>query len=86
MLQPLGNRVIVKRKPEITQTAGGIFIPETCTEKPMEGDVMAIGDEVTKVKVKDKVLFAKFAGVEILENDDGYWLVMHENEILGIIK
>lgn len=84
-LQPLGTRVLVKRKPEITKTAGGIFIPDTCTEKPMEGDILGIGDEVKKVKFGDRVLFAKFAGVEVVNNDEGMFLIMDENELLGLI-
>lgn len=83
MLQPLGNRVLIKRKPELTETAGGIIIPDTCTSKPMEGDVVNIGDEVEKVKKGDKVLFAKFAGVEFLSNEDGQFLIMAESELLG---
>ena len=83
MLQPLGARVLIKRKSELTETAGGIIIPETLTEKPMEGIILAIGDEVEKVKKGDKVLFAKFAGVEFLSNEDGQFLIMAESEILG---
>ncbi len=85
MLQPLGARVLIKRKPELTETAGGIIIPETLTEKPMEGIILAIGDEIEKVKKDDKVLFAKFAGVEFLSNEDGQFLIMAESEILGTI-
>jgi len=85
-LMPLGQRVLVKRKPELTQTKGGIFIPDSCTEKPMEGEIVSIGDEVEKVKAGDKVLFAKFAGVEIVSNDDGQFLIMAEQEILGKIE
>lgn len=85
MIKPLGTRVLVRRKPEVTKTAGGLFIPDTCTEKPMEGIIMAIGDEITKVKAKDKVLFQKFAGIEIVSNDDGQFIIMDETEILGIL-
>ena len=85
-LQPLGNRVLIKRKPEMTKTAGGIIIPDTLTEKPMEGKVLGIGDEVKKVKIFDKVLFAKFAGIEVVNNDEGMFLVMAESELLGIIE
>lgn len=81
--KPLGQRVLIKRKPEMTQTEGGIIIPDTLTAKPMEGQVLAIGDEVEKVKKGDKVLFAKFAGVEFLSNEDGQFLIMAESEILG---
>jgi len=91
-LVPLGSRVLIRRKPELTKTAGGIFIPDTATEKPVEGDVIAVGEGrlldngtliAPKVKEGDHVLFAKFAGVEVVSNDDGYYLIMHESEILG---
>jgi len=85
-LQPLGKRVLVKRKPEMTKTPGGIIIPDTYTEKPMEGVVIAIGDEIDKVDVDDRVLFAKFAGVEVINNDDGMYLILDQGSLLGIIK
>ena len=86
IFKPLGRKVLIKRKPEMTQTTGGIFIPDSATEKPMEGTILAIGDEVEKVKKGDKVLFAKFAGVEITENEEGMFLIMDEKQLLGIIE
>lgn len=85
-LQPLGARVLIKRVPELTQTAGGIIIPDTCTEKPMEAIIVSTGDEVEKVKIGDKVLFAKFSGVEVMSNNEGMFLIMDEKQLLGIIK
>jgi chaperonin GroES len=85
-LTPLGKRVLVKRKPEMTKTAGGIIIPDTCTDKPMEGTVISIGDEVSKVKIGYEVLFAKFAGVEVINNKDGMYLLLDETSLLGIIQ
>jgi len=69
----------------MTKTPGGIIIPDTLTEKPMEGMIVAIGDEVDKVKVGYRVLFRKFAGVEIADNEEGMFLVMVQDDILGII-
>jgi chaperonin GroES len=84
-LQPLGDRVLVRRKDEMTETPGGIIIPDSFTEKPMEGEVLAIGEETTKVKVGDNVLFAKFAGVEVMNNRDGMYLLLDQKSILGKI-
>lgn len=84
-LQPLGKKVLIKRKPEMTETEGGIIIPDTLTEKPMVGDVVSIGDEVDKIKLGDKILFGKFAGVEIANDAGGMFLVMDQSSILGII-
>ncbi|ABQ28449.1 co-chaperone GroES [Geotalea uraniireducens] len=93
-LRPMQDRIIVKRVEEETKTAGGIFIPETAKEKPMEGEVVAVGNgkrtEDGKVlpldvKVGDKVLFGKYSGTEIkVEGQD--FLIMREDDILGVIE
>lgn len=91
---PLQDRVLVKRLEEEEKTKGGIIIPDTAKEKPVEGKVIAVGKgrikedgTVTPLEVKagDKVLFSKYAGTEI--NIDGEeHLMMREDDILGIIK
>lgn len=94
IIEPLADRVIIKRDPEVTLTPGGIIIPDTMTDKPMSGTVLSIGPGRTtesgslvpmSVKPDDRVLFAKFAGVEIVEDPMGSILLMHERDILGII-
>ncbi len=93
-LRPMQDRIIVKRVEEETKTAGGIFIPETAKEKPMEGEVVAVGNgkrtEDGKVlpldvKVGDKVLFGKYSGTEIKVDGQDY-LIMREDDILGVIE
>jgi chaperonin GroES len=93
-LRPLQDRIIVKRLEEETMTAGGIFIPETAKEKPMKGEVIAVGNgkktdegKVLPVDVKkgDKVLFGKYAGTEIKIDGEEY-LIMREDDILGIME
>jgi len=91
---PLQDRVLVRRLEEEEKTKGGIIIPDTAKEKPVEGKVIAVGKgrvkedgTVTPLEVKagDKVLFSKYAGTEI--NIDGEeHLMMREDDILGIIK
>ena len=85
---PLHDRVIVKPAPAEEKTAGGIIIPDTAKEKPQRGVVIAAGpgkkDEPMSVKAGDTVLYGKYAGTEILiDNDD--LLIMRESDILAIV-
>ena len=91
--KPLHDRVLVRRVESDQKTAGGIIIPDTAQEKPMEGEVLEIGsgarDEVGKlvpldVKKGDKILFGKWSGTEVKMNGEDY-LIMKESEIMGII-
>lgn len=92
--RPLHDRVVLRRAPQETKTAGGIIIPDTAQEKPMEGEVVAVGsgnrDESGKivpldVKAGDRVLFSKWSGTEIKINGEEL-LVMKESDIVGIIE
>ncbi len=93
-LRPLHDRVIVKRMEEEKTTASGIIIPDSATEKPVEGKVVAAGKgkildngdvRALDVKVGDKVLFGKFAGTEVkVEGED--FLVMREDDITAVIE
>lgn len=92
--RPLGDRVLVRRVEEATKTAGGIIIPDTATEKPQEGEVLAVGNGAIgddnervalDVKVGDKILFGKWGGSEVkIDGED--LLIMKESDILGIIS
>ena len=93
-IRPLNDRVLVLRIEEEQKTSGGIVIPDTAKEKPMEGKVIAVGpgkfDEKGKrirsvVKKGDRVLFGKYAGNEI-KIDGVEHLIMREEDILGIIE
>lgn len=92
--RPLHDRVVVKRVAEEERTAGGIIIPDTAKEKPMQGDVVAVGpgarDESGKVqaldvKVGDRVLFGKWSGTEVKIDGDEL-LIMKESDIMGVIE
>ena len=93
-LRPMQDRIIVKRVEEETVTAGGIYIPETAKEKPMKGEIVAVGNgkktEDGKVipldvKVGDKVLFGKYSGTEVkIEGEE--FLIMREDDILGVME
>ena len=82
--QPLGKRVLVKRVEEATTTASGIIIPDNATEKPSNGEVVAVSKEVKELTVGDKVLFGKFAGNEVSLGADKF-LVLETEDIFGII-
>ena len=92
-VRPLFDRVLVKRNDEPTKSKGGLFLPETAKEKPVEGTVLAIGNgrvaddgKVTAltVKVGDRVIFGKYAGTEIkVDGEDR--LILREDDILGIV-
>ena len=93
-IRPLHDRVIVRRMEEERTTAGGIVIPDTATEKPMQGEIIAVGNgKITDsgdlrpldVKAGDKILFGKYAGTEVkVEGEE--LLVMREEDIMGVVE
>ena len=93
-IRPLHDRVVVRRLEEERTSAGGIVIPDSAAEKPMTGEVLALGNGKVQengdqrpldVKVGDKVLFGKYSGTEVkVEGDDV--LVMREDDIMGVIE
>ena len=92
--RPLGDRVLVRRVEEATKTAGGIIIPDTATEKPQEGEVLAVGNGAIgddnervplDVKAGDKILFGKWGGTEVkIDGED--LLIMKESDVMGVIE
>lgn len=93
-LIPMQDRVIIKPAPPEEVTKGGIIIPDTAKEKPMQGEIVAVGSgKITdegktiplQVKVGDKVLYGKYAGTEVTINGEEY-LIMRESDIFAIIK
>jgi chaperonin GroES len=90
-LRPLQDRVLLRRVEPEAKTAGGIFIPDTVQEKPMEGEVVAVGPGADgklhplDVKPGDRVLFGKWSGTEIkLEGED--LMIMKESDIMGVLE
>ncbi len=93
-IRPLQDRVIVRRIEEEEKTKGGIIIPDTAKEKPMEGKVIAVGKgkvledgkiHPLDVKAGDRVLFGKYSGTEVKINGEEH-LIMREDDILGVIE
>jgi chaperonin GroES len=92
--RPLHDRVVVRRLEEDERTAGGIIIPETAKEKPMQGEVIAVGPgerneqgKVTPLDVKagDRILFGKWSGTEV-KMDGEELLIMKESDIMGVLE
>lgn len=82
-LQPMGTRVLIKPLEQESKTSSGLLLPETAKEKPQTGLVVAIGDdEEIKLKVNDKVLFAKYSGTEF-KMDGTEYLLLEANDVLA---
>jgi len=88
MIKPLADRVLIEPKEAETQTASGLFIPDSAKEKPQQGKVIAAGpgkkDEPMEVKVGDEVLYGKYAGTEVTVEDKKY-LIVKQSDILAIM-
>ena len=91
---PLHDRILIRRLASETKTSGGLFIPETAKEKPLQGEVIAAGKgkiledgsrRPLDVKAGDRVLFGKYAGTEISVDGEEH-LIMREEDLLGIIQ
>ena len=92
--RPLHDRVLVRRVAEEVKTAGGIIIPDTAKEKPMEGEILAVGSgtrndqgkiEPLDVKKGDRILFGKWSGTEVTMDGEEL-IIMKESDIMGIIE
>jgi chaperonin GroES len=93
-LQPLGDRVLVKAIEQQETKRGGIIIPDTAKEKPQEGEIVACGKGKTTedgkvlpmdVKPGDRILYGKYSGSEV-KIDGNEYLIMHQDDVLGILK
>ena len=91
-LRPLHDRVVVRRTEEERTSPGGIVIPDSATEKPIKGEVIAVGNGKTKdsgekqpldLKVGDKILFGKYSGTEVKVNGEEL-LVMREDDVMAV--
>jgi len=93
-IRPLQDRVLVKRVEEEEKTKGGIIIPDTAKEKPIEGKVVAVGNgkvmedgstRALEVKAGDRVLFGKYSGTEVKIEGEEH-LILREDDILGVVE
>ena len=82
--KPLGERLLVERVEEVSTTASGIIIPDSAKDKPSQGTVIAIGNDVEEIKVGDTIVFGKYSGNEITLDNKEY-IIMEESDALGIL-
>ena len=87
-IKPLADRVLIKAAPAEEKTAGGIITPDTAKEKPLQGEVLAVGngtkDEEMVLKAGDTVLYGKYAGTEV-ELDGEKYLIMRQSDVLAVL-
>ena len=92
--RPLHDRVLIRRSAEEERTAGGIIIPDTAKEKPMEGEIVSVGPGARnekgeliapEVKAGDRVLFGKYAGTDVTINGEDL-VIIKESDVMGIIE
>ncbi len=87
-IKPLADRVLIVPTPAETKTVGGIIIPDTAKEKPLQGEVVAVGngtkDEEMVLKVGDQVLYGKYAGTEV-EYEGTKYLIMRQSDVVAVL-
>ncbi|NGZ05279.1 MAG: co-chaperone GroES [Magnetococcales bacterium] len=92
--QPMHDRILVKRIEQEEKTAGGIILPDTAREKPVQGAVLAVGKGAhqpdgtlrpLEVRIGDRVLFGKYSGTEVKMNGEEY-LILRESDLMGVIE
>ena len=93
-IKPLHDRIVVKRVPEAEKTSGGLYIPESAKEKPVEGEVVAVGNgklledgklRPLDVKPGDRILFGKYSGTDVKIGGEDH-LILREEEVLGVVE
>ena len=87
-IKPLADRVLIKPAAAEERTAGGLIIPDTAKEKPLQGEVLAVGngtkDEEMTLKAGDRVLYGKYAGTEV-ELDGEKYMIMRQSDVLAVL-
>ena len=86
IIKPLGKRILIKQTQQEEVTKSGIVLPGTASkEKPIIGEVLAVGRKIEEVKVGDKVIFEKYAGTEVKDGEETY-LILEKDNVLAIVE
>ena len=86
IIKPLGERVLIKQTEQEEVTKSGIVLPGTASkEKPIMGEVLAVGSKIEEVKVGDKVIFEKYSGTEVKDGEESY-LILEKDNVLAIVE
>jgi chaperonin GroES len=84
-IKVLGKKLLIERKAAEEKTKGGIILAEVAKRRSPEGVVITVGDEVTEVKVGDKIIFAEYGGMDVTLPDGKEVIIMHEKDIIAIV-
>ena len=85
-IKPLGKRILIKQTEQVEVTKSGIVLPGTASkEKPIIGEVLAVGKKIEEVSVGDKVIFEKYAGTEVKDGEETY-LILEKDNVLAIVE
>ena len=86
IIKPLGERILIKQTEQEEVTKSGIVLPGTASkEKPIIGEVLAVGSKIEEVKVGDKVIFEKYSGTEVKDGEETY-LILEKDNVLAIVE
>lgn len=86
IIKPLGERVLIKQTEQEEVTKSGIVLPGTASkEKPIIGEVLAVGSKIEEVKIGDKVIFEKYSGTEVKDGEESY-LILEKDNVLAIVE
>ena len=86
IIKPLGKRILIKQTQQEEVTKSGIVLPGTASkEKPIIGEVLAVGRKIAEVKVGDKVIFEKYSGTEVKDGEETY-LILEKDNVLAIVE
>ena len=86
IIKPLGERILIKQTEQEEVTKSGIVLPGTASkEKPIIGEVLAVGSKIVEVKVGDKVIFEKYSGTEVKDGEESY-LILEKDNVLAIVE
>lgn len=86
IIKPLGERVLIKQTEQEEVTKSGIVLPGTASkEKPIIGEILAVGSKIEEVKVGDKVIFEKYSGTEVKDGEESY-LILEKDNVLAIVE
>lgn len=86
MLKMLGKNILVRIDPVQEKSKGGIILAESAIERPIEGTVVCVGRDVAEVKAKDRVMYGKYAGTEIVLTGGEELLVLNEEDVIGVVS
>ena len=86
IIKPLGERILIKQTEQEEVTKSGIVLPGTASkEKPIIGEILAVGSKIEEVKVGDKVIFEKYSGTEVKDGEESY-LILEKDNVLAIVE